>query len=239
MKKCSKCKILKEEAEFSRRSDAPHRLQSHCKPCKRATNRESNERNPGAAKKAYLKWLFKNPERAAEMYRRNARKWRAKNLEKARRRVKKWQQENREAGRIYAREYRRLNPEKTREANRKWRAENLDWLRESFKEWAAKNPMKLENNRLRKYGLTIKKWKRLLAKQGGACCICHETSKPGKPRLAIDHDHKTGKVRGLLCSRCNTALGLLRDSAEIVQAAANYLRHHDRAGKPPEFDRTD
>ncbi len=57
--------------------------------------------------------------------------------------------------------------------------------------------------------------------QGGVCGICG-----GRDRdrdLAIDHDHETGEIRGLLCSRCNTALGSFRDNPEIITAALSYL----------------
>lgn len=57
------------------------------------------------------------------------------------------------------------------------------------------------------------------------CGVCGGTE-PGR-RLAIDHDHVTGLVRGLLCRKCNAALGLLGDSVEGVEAALDYLRRHE------------
>lgn len=61
----------------------------------------------------------------------------------------------------------------------------------------------------------------LLHRQGGICAICG--SPPGSKRLAIDHDHKTDKVRGLLCFRCNVAVGFLRDDPELMFSAAEYV----------------
>jgi hypothetical protein len=67
----------------------------------------------------------------------------------------------------------------------------------------------------------------LLAKQGGKCAICGCSKRTAKDRrLAVDHDHNTGKIRGLLCSKCNTAIGMLRESLALLGAAAVYLAKH-------------
>lgn len=67
------------------------------------------------------------------------------------------------------------------------------------------------------------------ASQGGRCPICG-TALDSATKLRIphvDHNHITGRVRALLCGRCNSALGLLRDDVAIVRAAANYLEEHN------------
>lgn len=69
----------------------------------------------------------------------------------------------------------------------------------------------------------------MLVAQGGQCAICRQpetklSAKGRVRRLSIDHDHATGRVRGLLCSMCNTALGNLRDDPALADAAAAYLR---------------
>lgn len=68
-------------------------------------------------------------------------------------------------------------------------------------------------------------FQRRLAEQGGVCGICGEENGSGH-RLAADHDHKTGLIRGLLCHRCNTAIGLFRDDPALLRAAIRYLRIH-------------
>jgi hypothetical protein len=75
--------------------------------------------------------------------------------------------------------------------------------------------------RMAQYGLTVDAYDALLAEQGGCCAICGDP--PGKRPLAVDHDHETGDVRGLLCLPCNTGLGLFRDDLERLAAAAAYL----------------
>ena len=84
------------------------------------------------------------------------------------------------------------------------------------------------NGNLKKYGLTADQYDAMLEKQNGVCASCgkKETHRNqfGICSLAVDHDHLTGHVRGLLCGRCNRSLGLLGDDADVVQALANYRR---------------
>jgi hypothetical protein len=80
----------------------------------------------------------------------------------------------------------------------------------------------------RLYGLSRDEYAAILWAQGGVCAICRrpETArtKDGRPRpLAVDHDHKTGVIRGLLCTSCNTLLGKKRDEVGFFQRAAVYL----------------
>lgn len=85
-----------------------------------------------------------------------------------------------------------------------------------------------ELHRIRKFGLDRAAWSALFVSQGNACAICRSTeTKPGRgghPQWHTDHDHATGKVRGILCHSCNTGIGLLRDDAGLLEAAAAYLR---------------
>lgn len=82
-----------------------------------------------------------------------------------------------------------------------------------------------ESERLRsavkKYGITIQQFEELFQKQEGRCSICKLSS---KRRLAIDHDHKTGKVRGLLCVNCNLGLGNFQDDRDLLFEAFKYLQ---------------
>jgi hypothetical protein len=69
----------------------------------------------------------------------------------------------------------------------------------------------------------------LLQKHGDKCAICRAENQSNgrRTRLAVDHCHTTGRIRGLLCHRCNTALGLLQDSPELLGRAAAYLNHKE------------
>lgn len=78
-----------------------------------------------------------------------------------------------------------------------------------------------------KYGITPADYNRLFVKQGGRCAICfkHESEEKHWKRLAIDHDHKSGKVRGLLCVTCNVRIGVL-ESGEWLAGAEQYLKFY-------------
>lgn len=73
----------------------------------------------------------------------------------------------------------------------------------------------------RNYNLTESDYNRILARQKGKCGICENYRK-----LVVDHCHKTGKVRGLLCSNCNSGIGLLGENPTFIRAAAAYVARH-------------
>jgi len=87
------------------------------------------------------------------------------------------------------------------------------------------------NNIERTYGITLKEYEQLYVRQNGVCAICFHPE-PVKNRLflAVDHDHKTGRVRGLLCSKCNVAIGMFEDRVEVLRSAIRYLKDHKPLG---------
>ena len=93
---------------------------------------------------------------------------------------------------------------------------------------SARSPISKRNGRLKStYGITQVDYERMLADQGSSCAICaakHEETR-GKI-LHVDHCHTTGKVRQLLCTACNTALGKFRDDVERLRSAIAYLERH-------------
>jgi hypothetical protein len=110
-------------------------------------------------------------------------------------------------------------PEHRAERVQKKREYDRNMTQEKAAEYARnKRKSKLK----RKYGLTLDDFENILTEQGGGCSICKAV--PERP-LDIDHCHTTGHVRGLLCNKCNTGLGLFGDSPERLEAAAKYLRY--------------
>ena len=80
-----------------------------------------------------------------------------------------------------------------------------------------------------KYGISLTEYDEMLKKQNGLCAICGEYSVDRKgthTRMPVDHDHKTGKVRGILCNRCNLVLGKVGDDIGLLTSAINYLSTH-------------
>lgn len=75
------------------------------------------------------------------------------------------------------------------------------------------------------HGLTRAKFNEILALQNGSCKICKAHVPGGGGTWKVDHDHATGKVRGLLCHKCNVGLGLFNDSPSLLKAAARYLQN--------------
>lgn len=96
---------------------------------------------------------------------------------------------------------------------RKWERENPERYRES----------KRRQNLKRRYGITIEEYDTMLYNQEGVCAICGTEECRVKPSFSVDHDHRTGEIRGLLCNDCNTALGGFKDDARLLRKAIKYL----------------
>ena len=114
-------------------------------------------------------------------------------------------------------------------ANARWYANNPDYNNKASKAWHAKNPgRRVGFNRKCLYGVTKEQYAMLLKQQKNRCAVCKNKevrTRNGKViELSVDHNHETGAIRGLLCSRCNTAAGLLYESATVVATLAKYLR---------------
>ena len=132
----------------------------------------------------------------------------------------------------------------TKRRRREWYIENSKREVERVRQWALANPDKIAERivaargsaqkRLsdrksylkRKYGMTIADYDRMHDEQGGVCAICSEP-RPEERTLHVDHDHETGVIRGLLCFRCNNALGDFREEYDLFQRAADYLDRDD------------
>ena len=94
-----------------------------------------------------------------------------------------------------------------------------------------RNPDKFLNAELKKnYGITLEVYNEILENQNGKCALCgaeaNDTINGKVARLAVDHNHETGEIRGLLCGNCNRGIGNLQDSTEILTKAIDYLQNH-------------
>jgi hypothetical protein len=86
-----------------------------------------------------------------------------------------------------------------------------------------RDPLVAKKSELKRlYGITFEDYTKMFVDQGEVCAICKENCQT-KNSLSVDHDHKNGRVRGLLCNRCNRALGMFKDDPIILQRAAEYV----------------
>lgn len=85
--------------------------------------------------------------------------------------------------------------------------------------------LKLRDSKLRRqYGIGLEDYDKFLAKQGYKCIICGKTKEENGKALAVDHDHNTGMIRGLLCNNCNVCVGFLQDAPDIAGKIEQYLK---------------
>lgn len=93
--------------------------------------------------------------------------------------------------------------------------------------WRKNNPQKSKSSWLKyKYGITIEEYDNMLFLQNYSCAICLRPRDELKKDLAVDHDHETNTIRGLLCGKCNKGLGLFRDSSSLLKDAATYIEYY-------------
>lgn len=90
------------------------------------------------------------------------------------------------------------------------------------------HPDEHKNTQLKSdFGITLLEYKKILSEQNGVCDICGQSDPTKNKRLAVDHDHRKNKVRGLLCSKCNNGIGLFQDNVKLLEKAILYLKKHE------------
>lgn len=110
--------------------------------------------------------------------------------------------------------------------DKKYYEANKERLKESNKKYYKEHYVKevhAAKQRIKNFGVTQEEYDRMLEAQNGVCAVCGGSNK-GKG-LCVDHDHITGKVRGLLCHKCNLALGMAEDNLETLKNLVTYLLH--------------
>ena len=109
---------------------------------------------------------------------------------------------------IWREKYKNDHPERKQIIHKNYKKQRERWIRDGLR---------------KNFGMTYDEYKNLLETQGGKCAICSKTPKENKKMLGVDHDHKTNKVRGILCSTCNQGIGLFHDNIEHLANAIKYL----------------
>ena len=101
------------------------------------------------------------------------------------------------------------------------------YSRKRQKEWRGRGRNSFKHNLKQAYGITLDQYDSMLLGQNGKCLVC-DGELSGQHRIAVDHDHETGKVRGLLHFRCNQGLGFFMDSPRLLRKAAEYLEKYGK-----------
>jgi hypothetical protein len=130
-------------------------------------------------------------------------------------------EQRRAQNRIARKRYYKKNKRKILLKSKAWYRKNKKYRAEYQRKFG-------REQRLRsKYKLTLTKFNEMKARQKNCCAICGQAFK-GSKDTHVDHDHKTGQIRELLCYRCNHGLGKFLDNPELLLKAADYLKKHQR-----------
>ena len=160
--------------------------------------------------KAYRKAYYEKNKEELKAY---EKAYNEKNREKINANNKAYNEKNKEKIRAYARAYYENNKEKLNVKHKAYREKNKDKKRES----------ELKRN----FGIGLHEYDLMFTEQKGKCACCGSHQNELTKNLAVDHDHDTGLIRGLLCGKCNTGIGILGDNIEGLMKALNYLEKHE------------
>lgn len=141
--------------------------------------------------------------------------WRDKNRQKINELARTRYRKNPEKLRIEAKERYHRNPERNKAAAKAWKLKNREYVRK----YSRMNSVRYC------YGLSFEDYLAMEEKQQSVCAICSEPSQ--NRRLDVDHSHETGKVRELICNRCNRLIAILEQKRDLARLAVEYLEKHD------------
>lgn len=119
------------------------------------------------------------------------------------------------------------NPEKFRAAQKITNQRQIERLRKDPEKYAERNRARALKAR---YGINHETYGKMLDAQGGRCGICREET---SYKLYVDHNHRTDEVRGLLCARCNTAVGFVETGPEFLVLVDDYIKKYEKGGDSP------
>lgn len=125
-------------------------------------------------------------------------------------------------------QWRKANPEKAKKIRKRYENKNRKVLNEKKQVYRKNNSQVVKNSwYLRNYGITSEEYEQKLENQGRCCAICKIHASECQRALAVDHDHKTGKNRDLLCVACNITVGFVeKKSPEFLETVRAYLDRH-------------
>ena len=167
------------------------------------------EEKKEANRKYCREYYKKNKKRMLE----HTRKWNENNKERMEEYRKKYYKKNKEKIKEYGKKYREREgiKEKIKEYRKEYRVKNKEKIKEYWRDYQQKNPDAYRNTSLKaNYGITLEDRNRMIEEQDGYCknpfCLVKLSDIPER-HVHVDHDHKTGEIRGIMCHECNTNLG--------------------------------
>ena len=204
-KTCSRCGKTKPLSEFHKNKNAKDGYNYICKECACARARN---------------WRAANRQRAAA----GNRAWREANPERHAATDRAWYIANKERHAATDRAWREANPERQAATSRAWYIANKERQAATGRAWREANPERRWASSLRwRYGISPADYAEMLETQENGCAICGKTAEEDGQRLAVDHDHDTGEVRGLLCGSCNPGIGFFQHDRDLLHSAIAYL----------------
>lgn len=247
-KKCKLCRDHKPATEFYN-----SRTRS-CKQCTRRVINKKRRSDPLFRKKRRAYYAKNKDRILAEQNRKNREKAAIRNAEKATEKANDLARGYRICTRCkidkpFSEYYGKKTPLKrcnvcVSEAHREYRQKNGNVVRAWYRKYGRDNKEKVSKwrrryqsklspevrktrsftHKLSRYGITKDQWEKLYAEQNGLCRICRKKNADSRRRLGVDHDERTGVIRGLLCTACNFGIGYLQHDPIIFKAALRYLK---------------
>ena len=205
LKQCTECKQTLIISEFHKCSRSKDGARNKCKRCRSMEIRKSYNEEDSKSRAHAQKYRRNNKKKIAV----STKKHREQNKDKLYSKTKLWKENNKD---------------KTKKSWVEWRERNVK-RRKVYKKNRRIKGLEIMSDRkqnYKKYNITIEDYDKMFDEQGGVCYICHEPSL--NQRLSVDHNHETGKVRSLLCSRCNIWLGILENNGELFEQFKIYLK---------------
>ena len=194
--------------------DTQERLFVHIKTCSRC-NKEKDIiefAHDAGRKDGYKYWCKECMNEYGKIYYQN-------NKERKAQKCREYRNKNKDRINAYVREYRAKNANKTFIKQQRDYIKTRDARHEHYE---LRKQLIRDRNMVKKYGINMAQRNEIITSQNYRCAICGELLNNDR-RTHIDHDHKTGKVRGVLCTYCNTGIGMFKDNTDKLRKAILYL----------------
>lgn len=222
MKKCGKCLKKFDRSNFYKNSGKKDKLSWACKSCERKIRKKRRQENLEQEKKKQREYYRKNAKQAKENRKKFTKKYSEKSCSTCGDVLKLecfYSNPGQKTG--YSSVCKKCHSKAGKEYRK--RPEVIKKNKKKSKEWYENNKEKIKDWELQnKYGITIEQYNIMIKSQDNKCIICEKEDK-----LFVDHNHDTGKVRGLLCHFCNAGLGCFRDNINNLKQAIKYIEERN------------